>query len=90
LAFSWIRLNIGFLLRENLLLYSSHLPLGVPNWTVKNHQHRATSGACRSMMPFLTLAKEIRVNLHFSQSFELATAMQQREYFQYKQRALFN
>jgi hypothetical protein len=34
LAFSWIRLNLGFLLRENSLLYSSNLPLGVPNWTV--------------------------------------------------------
>jgi hypothetical protein len=33
-AFSWIRLNLGFLLRENLLLYSSYLPLGVPNWVV--------------------------------------------------------
>jgi hypothetical protein len=43
LAFSWIRLNLGFLLRENLLLYSSYLPLGVPNWTVKNHQHPAAS-----------------------------------------------
>jgi hypothetical protein len=41
LAFSWIRLNLGFLLRENLLLYSLYLPLGVPNWTVKNYQHRA-------------------------------------------------
>jgi hypothetical protein len=26
-----------------LLLCSSYLPLGVPNWTVKNHQHRAAS-----------------------------------------------
>jgi hypothetical protein len=26
--------NLGFSLRENLLLYSSYLPLGVPNWTV--------------------------------------------------------
>jgi hypothetical protein len=26
--------NLGFLLRENLLLYSSYLPLGVPNWVV--------------------------------------------------------
>jgi hypothetical protein len=34
LAFSWIRLNLGFLLRENSLLYSSNLPLGVPDWTV--------------------------------------------------------
>jgi hypothetical protein len=30
-------------LRENLLLYSSYLSLGVPNWTVKNHQHRAAT-----------------------------------------------
>jgi hypothetical protein len=34
LAFSWIRLNLGFLLRENSLVYSSNLPLGVPNWTL--------------------------------------------------------
>jgi hypothetical protein len=27
-------MNLGFLLRENLLLCSSYLPLGVPNWTV--------------------------------------------------------
>jgi hypothetical protein len=27
-------INLGFLLRENSLLYSSNLPLGVPNWTV--------------------------------------------------------
>jgi hypothetical protein len=26
-----------------LLLCSSYLPLGVPNWTVKNHQHRTAS-----------------------------------------------
>jgi hypothetical protein len=43
LAFSWIRLNLGFLLRENLLLYSSYLPLGVPNWTVKNYPQCAAS-----------------------------------------------
>jgi hypothetical protein len=51
LAFSWIRLNLGFLPRENLVLYSSYLPLGVPNWTVKNHQHRATS-VCHSAKPY--------------------------------------
>jgi hypothetical protein len=28
------RLNLGFILRENLPLCSSYLPLGVPNWTV--------------------------------------------------------
>jgi hypothetical protein len=26
-----------------LLLYSSYLPLGVPNWTVKNYQYCAAS-----------------------------------------------
>jgi hypothetical protein len=26
------RLNLGFILRENWLLCSSYLPLGVPNW----------------------------------------------------------
>jgi hypothetical protein len=36
-------INLGFLLRENLLLCSSYLPLGVPNWKVKNYQHRAAS-----------------------------------------------
>jgi hypothetical protein len=34
LAFSYWTDNLGFLLRENLLLCSSYLPLGVPNWTV--------------------------------------------------------
>jgi hypothetical protein len=28
------RLNLGFILRENLPLCSSYLPLGVPNWAV--------------------------------------------------------
>jgi hypothetical protein len=43
LAFSWIRSNLGFLLRENLLLYSSNLPLGVPNWTMIHINRTATS-----------------------------------------------
>jgi hypothetical protein len=41
LAFSWIRLNLGFLLRENFLLYSSYLPLRVPNWVVICPHHGA-------------------------------------------------
>jgi hypothetical protein len=28
------RLNLGFTIEENLPLFSSHLPLGVPNWAV--------------------------------------------------------
>jgi hypothetical protein len=27
-------INLGFILREDLLLCSSYLPLGVPNWVV--------------------------------------------------------
>jgi hypothetical protein len=34
LAFFLDSINLGFLLRENLLLFSSYLPLGVLNWTV--------------------------------------------------------
>jgi hypothetical protein len=38
-----------------LRLCSSYLPLGVPNWTVKNYQHRAASvyvgPICARMMP---------------------------------------
>jgi hypothetical protein len=34
LAFSYWFDNLGFLLRENLSLCSSYLPLGVPNWAV--------------------------------------------------------
>jgi hypothetical protein len=41
--------NLGFLLRENSLLHSSNLPLGVPNWTViyiiTHHHSKDFSGA---------------------------------------------
>jgi hypothetical protein len=36
-------INLGFLLRKNLLLYSSYLPLGVPNGTVIYINTAATS-----------------------------------------------
>jgi hypothetical protein len=42
------QLNFGFTIEKNLPLCSSHLPLGVPNWSV-NHApvvHRPT-GSCR-------------------------------------------
>jgi hypothetical protein len=40
---SWT-INLGFLTEgKTLLLYSSYLPLGVPNLTVKNYQHRHAS-----------------------------------------------
>jgi hypothetical protein len=34
LVFPTGTINLGFILRENLLLYSSYLPLGVLNWAV--------------------------------------------------------
>jgi hypothetical protein len=43
LAFSTGRLNLGFLLRENLLLCSSHLLLGFQLVGHLHHQHRATN-----------------------------------------------
>jgi hypothetical protein len=36
-------INLGFLLRENLLMYSSYLPLGVPNGMVIYINTAATS-----------------------------------------------
>jgi len=38
-------INLGFILRENLLLHSSYLPLGVPNWRVTLHASSIVSGA---------------------------------------------
>jgi hypothetical protein len=32
-----VRLNLAFILREDLLLCSSYLPLGVPNWVPNTH-----------------------------------------------------
>jgi hypothetical protein len=43
LTFSWTDKPWFLTGGKSLLLYSSYLPLGVPNWTVKNHQHRAAS-----------------------------------------------
>jgi hypothetical protein len=38
-------INLGFILREDLLLFSSYLPLGVPNWVVIYPQSSNFSGA---------------------------------------------
>jgi hypothetical protein len=32
-------INLGFILREDLLLCSSYLPLGVPNWVPNKYYH---------------------------------------------------
>jgi hypothetical protein len=39
-------INLGFLLREDLLLCSSYLPLGVPNWAVIYRPSSIHSSAC--------------------------------------------
>jgi hypothetical protein len=38
-------INLGFILREDLLLCSSYLPLGVPNWAVNYTPSINFSGA---------------------------------------------
>jgi hypothetical protein len=38
-------INLGFILREDLLLCSSYLPLGVPNWAVNYTPSSNFSGA---------------------------------------------
>jgi hypothetical protein len=43
LAFSWIRQTLVSYWGKSLLLYSSYLPLGVPNWTVIYIINRAAS-----------------------------------------------
>jgi hypothetical protein len=44
------RLNLGVIIDQNLLLCSSHLSLGVPNWaasTANKHFSGAVAGDCR-------------------------------------------
>jgi hypothetical protein len=46
------RLNLGFILRKNLLLCSSYLPLGVPNWSstlATNKRQRGESAMVAAM-----------------------------------------
>jgi hypothetical protein len=45
LAFSYWTIKPWFLTEEKLLLYTSYLPLGVPNWTVIHINRTATSRA---------------------------------------------
>jgi hypothetical protein len=39
---------------KTLLLYSSYLPLGVPNWTVKSYQHRTASIIHKALMSIIS------------------------------------
>jgi hypothetical protein len=39
-------INLGFILREDLLLCSSYLPLGVPNWAVIYMPSVASKASC--------------------------------------------
>jgi hypothetical protein len=47
------QLNLGFILRENLPLCSSYLPLGVPNWAVSTAIKRFFWRRCRGERGFL-------------------------------------
>jgi hypothetical protein len=40
-------INLGFILREDLLLCSSYLPLGVPNWVPNKHYQMDTKVASK-------------------------------------------
>jgi hypothetical protein len=42
-------INLGFILREDLLLCSSYLPLGVPNWVVIYMPSRSNQLAVQSL-----------------------------------------
>jgi hypothetical protein len=42
-------INVGFILREDLLLCSSYLPLGIPNWAVIYTQSVATKGTMQNL-----------------------------------------
>jgi hypothetical protein len=53
-------INLGFILREDLLLCSSYLPLGVPNWAViytpsANRLVRAKEALIKSVAQALTI-----------------------------------
>jgi hypothetical protein len=50
LAFSWTD-KPWFLTEGKLLLYSSYLPLGVPNWTVIHINRTATSNNFMAPLP---------------------------------------
>jgi hypothetical protein len=43
-------IKLGFILREDLLLCSSYLPLGVPNWVPNMHYH-TTTGIIEALAP---------------------------------------
>jgi hypothetical protein len=47
------RLNLGFILTENLPLCSSYLPLGVPNWAVSTAMKQFFWCRCRGERGFL-------------------------------------
>jgi hypothetical protein len=48
-----VRLNLGFTTKGNLLLCSSYLPLGVPNWVPTTHHQAFFWRRCRGERRFL-------------------------------------
>jgi hypothetical protein len=57
-----VRLNLGFILREDLPLCSSYLPLGVPNWVASTAIKQFFWRHCRGERGFLQ-GKSLTFNL---------------------------
>jgi hypothetical protein len=55
-------INLGFILREDLLLCSSYLPLGVPNWAV-NYTPSVFEVPAGQLLGFIVSHRGIKVNL---------------------------
>ena len=68
--------NLGFLVRENLLLYASHLPLGVPNGRVIHALSSTFSGAVAGELKksYTTNISNSHVNYTPASSFSGAVA----------------
>jgi hypothetical protein len=54
-------INLGFILREDLLLCSSYLPLGVPNWAV-NYTPSVFEVPAGQLLGFIVSHRGIKVN----------------------------
>jgi hypothetical protein len=65
-----VRLNLGFATEGNLLLYSSYLPLGVPNWVPNTHYQSIFWRRCRGERRFLH-GKSLTLNLLLCYCFAL-------------------
>jgi hypothetical protein len=63
------RLNFGFVLRENLLMCSSHIPLGVSQLLPQQHSARL-SGAITEAPPVTNLNYTVRIKVSSDEEIE--------------------